>query len=65
MCSSDLGYLQRYLEVGKHTSKSLWLGIRIERDLGDNNAASSYAMLLKAKYPDAPETRELLASGWQ
>lgn len=56
------GYLQRYLEMGKHTPRTLWLGVRIERELGDKNAASSYAMLLKANYPDAPETRELLAS---
>ena len=59
---SARAYLQRYLEVGKHTSKTLWQGVRIERELGDKNAASSYAMLLKANYPDAPETRELLAS---
>ncbi|MBT6272854.1 MAG: tetratricopeptide repeat protein [Chromatiales bacterium] len=56
------GYLQRYLEVGKHTSKTLWLGVMIERELGDRNAASSYEMLLKANYPDAPETRTLLES---
>lgn len=56
------GYLQRYLEVARHNSKSLWLGVQIERELGDKNAVSSYAMLLKARYPDAPETQLLLES---
>ena len=59
---SARGYLQRYLEVGSHGPTSLWLGIRIERELGDKNAVSSYAMLLKSKFPDAPETKKLIAS---
>ena len=59
---SARAYLQRYVEQGQHNSRSLWLGVRIERELGDRNAASSYAMLLKAKYPDAKETRLLLES---
>ena len=59
---SARAYLQRYVEQGQHNSRSLWLGVRIERELGDCNAASSYAMLLKAKYPDAKETRLLLES---
>ena len=54
---------ERYLELADHTAKTLWLGIRVERDLGDRNTASSYAMLLKANYPDSRETRLLLESG--
>ncbi len=49
------GYLQRYLELTKHTPKSLWLGIRIESELGDKNAVSSYALLLRNNYPDTKE----------
>ena len=56
------GYLQRYLGVAKHDARSLWLGVRIERLLGDRNLVSSYALLLKAKYPDSEETRQLLES---
>jgi type IV pilus assembly protein PilF len=59
---SARGYLERFLTNGKHNSQSLWLGVRIERKLGDLNAASSYALLLKANYPDARETRLLLES---
>jgi type IV pilus assembly protein PilF len=59
---SARGYLQRYLERGKHNSRSLWLGVRIERVLGDHDAVSSYALSLKANYPDARETQLLLES---
>jgi type IV pilus assembly protein PilF len=55
-------YLQRYLAIAEHSARSLWLGIRIERELGDKNALSSYAMLLKAEYPDSEETRLLFDS---
>jgi type IV pilus assembly protein PilF len=58
-------YLQRYEEVGKHTASSLWLGIRIEEMLGDKDAVSSLAMMLRSTYPDSPETRLLLESGMQ
>ena len=58
-------YLQRYLEVAPHSPRSLWLGIQVERELGDRNTVSSYALLLKAKYPDAQETRLLLESEQQ
>jgi type IV pilus assembly protein PilF len=53
---SARAYMQRYLEVGSHTAKSLWLGIRIERELGDKNTLSSYTLLLKNKFPDSRET---------
>jgi type IV pilus assembly protein PilF len=59
---SARGYLQRYAEVGPKTPGSLWLGIRIERTLGDRSAADSYAMLLKANYPDSREAQLLQES---
>ncbi len=52
---SARGYLQRYLSYAKHTPQSLWLGIRIERELGDRDALSSYELLLRANYPDSNE----------
>lgn len=58
-------YMQRFEEVSKHTSRSLWLGIQIEEELGDKDAVSSFAMLLKANYPDSRETQMLLDSGVQ
>jgi type IV pilus assembly protein PilF len=56
-------YLQRYLEVGRHTPESLWLGIRIEGELGDKDAVSSYALLLRNNFPDSQEAGFLRESG--
>ena len=55
-------YLQRYSEVSQHTPQSLWLGIKVERQLGDKNTASGYALQLKSNFPDSEEARQLLES---
>jgi len=60
---SARGYFQRYLGVAKHTAKSLWLGIQIERELGDTDAVSSYAVLLRNSFPDSREAGLLEQSG--
>jgi type IV pilus assembly protein PilF len=56
---SARAYLQRYTEVGTPSARSLWLGIQIETELGDKDAASSYGMLLKSQYPDSTQARQL------
>jgi len=53
------GYLSRYLESNKHSATSLWLGIRIERELGDNNAVSSYELLLRNQFSESEEAKLL------
>ena len=55
-------YFQRYLEVSNQSAQSLWLGIRIERELGDKDALSSYMLLLENEFPDSEEARLLLSS---
>ena len=57
------GYLQRFLEYSNHTSKSLWLGVRVEQELGDKDTLSSYALLLRNNYPDTKEAQLLEESG--
>lgn len=59
---SARGYLQRFQQVSRHSARSLWLGIQIERELGDKDAVSSYALLLKNSFPDSDETEALLNS---
>lgn len=56
---SSRAYLQRYLAVADHTARTLWLAVRIEDRLGDQNAVASHKMLLRAKFPDAPEVQLL------
>ncbi len=55
-------YLNRYLRSSRQTSKSLWLGIQIERQLGDNDAVSSYALLLNNQYSESEEAELLQQS---
>lgn len=50
------GFLQRYFEVAGVSPQSLWLGVRVERQLGDETTASKYAAQLKQKFPLAHET---------
>ena len=56
---SARGYLQRYQAVANHTASSLLLGIKIEKELGDRNAVSSYEINLNNNFPDSIEVQEL------
>jgi len=58
--SEALTYLKRYHALVKPNPKSLWLGIRIARKLGNVDAAASYGMLLKNQFPDSDETQSYL-----
>jgi len=41
-------------------AEQLWLGVRINRKLGDRNSEASYGMQLRKLFPDAPETQKLM-----
>jgi type IV pilus assembly protein PilF len=43
------------------TPDMLWLGARIEHNLGGGDAEASYRMLLKNKYPDSPQTKAMFS----
>ena len=60
---SARAFLQRYLKDAKHTAQSLWLGIQIERELGDENTVSSYALSLRNNLPQSKEAALLDQSG--
>jgi len=59
---SARAYLQRYQAVADQTPETLWLGIRVERRLGDEEAASGYERLLLQRFPDAPEVQYMRES---
>jgi type IV pilus assembly protein PilF len=50
--------LDRYLEIASASSKSLWLGIRIERIFGNKDKEASYALALKNLHPYSQEYLE-------
>jgi type IV pilus assembly protein PilF len=56
---SARGFIQRFLEVSSDTPAALLLAVKIEEALGDKNAASSYALRLKGKFPTSVEAQEL------
>lgn len=53
------GFIQRYFEAAGDTPESLLLATRIERALRNKNDAASYALRLRGKFPNAPETQQL------
>lgn len=55
-------YLQRHMEVSQRSPSAMWLGVRIERALGDSTTAHSYAKVLKVDFPNSKETELLLKS---
>jgi len=55
-------YLSRLAKVAAPNAEVLWLGVRVERKLGDRNSEASYAMQLRKNFPDSKEARAL-ASG--
>jgi len=57
---SGRAYLQRYQEVATMGPKGLWIGIQVEKKLGDNDAVREYESQLRKSYPDSDETRKLL-----
>jgi len=56
-------YLTAYLHTSSHNEKSLWLGIRIEKQLNNKDAVSSYALLLKNNFSGSEEALMLEKSG--
>ena len=56
-------YLLGYLHTATHNQKSLWLGIRIEKELNNKDAVSSYALLLRNRFAGTAEAALLEESG--
>lgn len=56
------GFLQRYMQVTATNPAALWLGVQIEKALGNTATASDYARRLKGDFPTSWETKALLAS---
>lgn len=53
-------YLVRYMRLGEPTLSALALGVRLARAQGERAAEDSMLQQLRRRFPDAPQTRELL-----
>lgn len=52
-------YLRRYHDAASPTPRSLLLGVRIARRMGDKNGAASFELKLRSGFPDSEEYRLL------
>ena len=59
------GYLGRLAQTGETSAEVLWLGVRIARRLEDRNSEASYALQLRNRFPNSPETRALNAGKYE
>jgi type IV pilus assembly protein PilF len=55
-------FIERYAEVGAMSPAALWLGVQVERELGDADAADRYAEQLQQEFPTSDEARLLAES---
>ena len=53
-------FLERYQQNTPVSAASLWLGVRIERGMGNMSAAQNYARRLKEEFSTSDETKALL-----
>jgi type IV pilus assembly protein PilF len=58
-------YLGSLAKVAPANAETLWLGVRVERRLGDRNSEASYALQLRNRFPDSREARALTAGQYE
>ena len=56
-------FLQRYLSANVPTADVLFLGVRIEEELGDDRARTDYSNQILRDFPESAEARTILGSG--
>ena len=57
--------LGRHDELAPPTAESLWLGVRLERKLGDHAQEASYALQLRKRFPDSNEAQLMLTGHFE
>ena len=57
--------LGRHAELAPPTAESLWLGVRLERKLGDRTQEGAYGLQLRKRFPDSNEARLLLTGQYE
>ncbi|MDZ7788555.1 MAG: type IV pilus biogenesis/stability protein PilW [Halofilum sp. (in: g-proteobacteria)] len=53
-------YFSRYSEVAQQGPETLWLGVRIERALGDREGAKEYGLQLLRRFRDSEQAQQFL-----
>lgn len=52
-------YIERYKSVSQWTASSLLIAIKTANQLNDQDAVSSYALVLRARFPDSDEAQQV------
>ena len=55
-------YLKKYESIAQPSPRQLWIGIRLQRILGDKDKLASYELALKNMFPGSEEFKEYKAS---
>ncbi len=58
-------YLVRYMRLGEPSLSALVLGVKLARAQGEKAAEDSMMQQLRRRFPDAPQTRDLIQSSTQ
>lgn len=56
---SARGYIQRYREATRWTPEALLTAIKIEHQLDDQDAVASYSVLLRGRFPDSEQAKQV------
>lgn len=57
--------LSRYQEISPPTPESLWLGVRLQRKLGDREQEAAYNLQLRKRFPDSREAQLLIQGQYE
>jgi type IV pilus assembly protein PilF len=58
-------FINQFSQIAAPTPESLWLGIRIERRLGNRSDEASYELQLRKTFPDSPEAQALRSGKYE
>jgi type IV pilus assembly protein PilF len=59
------GYLRRLAQVAQANAEVLWLGVRVERRMGNAIGEASYAQQLRKNFPESKEAAALQAGRFE
>ncbi len=57
--------LGQHAELAPPTAESLWLGVRLERKLGDRAQEAAYGLQLRKRFPESSEAAKLLTGQYE
>lgn len=58
-------FINQFSQIAAPTPESLWLGMRIERRLGNRSDEASYGLQLRKTFPDSPEAQALRSGKYE